>query len=169
MILAFASCQHAVMTRRTRSEHLIVINRDYRRPDRAVVAGFAYITRLNVRWAFAGSVATVMAAEAIVHDVCVVKVGRRPCDGGVTVIAVIAAGNVLWVFARCGRAIMTRATRANHLCMVNGVRWYPNCWVVTVLAYIACLDVCRMFTGRIHAIVAIKAIARNVYVIEIRG
>ncbi len=102
-----AGRDRAVVTGRTGSKHLIVIDVSDGLPDGSTVAVLANIRRLHVQRTLAGRFGTVMAAEAIVHDIDVVKVRRGPGDRGVTVIAVVAAGDVRRMFAGCRHAVMT--------------------------------------------------------------
>lgn len=55
----------------------------------------------------AGRIGAVVATEAIVGDVDVIKVRRNPRDCRVAVVAVVAAGDMRWVFAGRYRAIVT--------------------------------------------------------------
>ena len=48
----FARCCHAVVTTRTRAQYRRVIDRHGRRPHDGIVAKFAGINRIHVRWRF---------------------------------------------------------------------------------------------------------------------
>ena len=146
-----------------------MIDRNCRRPHIAVVAVLADIRRLYVCQVLAGGVYAVVAAEAVARNIHVIECRRPPGNRRMTVIAGIVTGDVCRVFAGCGDAVMAGTTDADDVCVVNGKHRYEHIGVVAVLADITCLNMLRILTGRIHAVVAIDAIARNVQVIEIRG
>ena len=85
-----------------------------------------------------------------------------------TVVASIATRNMRWMFACRYHAIVTRAANANYLCVVDRKRGRKHVGVVAVIADIACLDMRRVLTGSLRAIMAVDAITRDVQVIEIR-
>lgn len=66
----------AIVTGRARAQDLGVINGSNRRPDICAVAIFADIGRLRVQWTLAGRVCSVMAADAVINNVCVVEIRR---------------------------------------------------------------------------------------------
>ena len=164
-----AGGQGAVVAGRTGSKNLVVIHGENRRPDSRGMAGFADVGRLNMRRALAGGVRAVMTAEAVVHDVRMVKIRRYPCDCCVTVVAIVAAGDVGRVFADRRNAIVTRAADADYLRVVYGVCGHPRIRVMAVFANVACLNMRKAFACGIGAVVATKAVARDIDVIEICG
>jgi len=131
----------AVVAGRTGSKYLIVVHRGDRLPDSRVVAVFANIGRLHVQRAFTGSFGAVVAAEAVVHDVDVVKIRGNPRDSGVTVVAVVTARDVGRMFASRRHAVMTRAAGAHYLGVVDGEHRLPHIARVTVFANGTCLNV----------------------------
>ncbi len=89
-----------------------MIDGDCRRPDGIVVAVFADICRLNVRWAFTGRIGAVVASDAVTRNVHVIEVCRQPASRRVTIVAVIAGSDVRRVLAGGRDAVMTGATSA---------------------------------------------------------
>ena len=89
----------AVVTRRTRAKHLVVINADDWGPDIGAVAVLANIGCQRMQRTFAGRVGAVVTVYAITRDVRVIEIGRQPGNGGVAIIAVIATGYVSGVFS----------------------------------------------------------------------
>ena len=84
------------------------------------------------------------------------------------IITGIAACNVSWIFSGCGHAIVTRATGTDDLSMVDGADRCPDVGGVAVLADITRLNVCEVLARRIVAVVAVNAVIRDIYVIEVR-
>ena len=110
-----------------------------------------------------------MAANTVVHDVGVVKIGRSPGNGCVAVVAVIATRDMCGMFASSGRAIVAGTARSNNLSVIHGECRNPGIRRVAVLANIGGLNVRCVFTGRIGTIVAAKTVTRNIYVIKVCG
>ena len=52
--------------------------------------------------------------------------------------------------------------------MVDGADRYPDVGGVAVLADVACLNVCEILARGICAVVAVNAVIRDTYVIEVR-
>jgi len=67
--------RHAVVTVRTRAEHLGMIDGKYRREHIRRVAVFTDVRRLHMRRVFTGGVCAVMAAKAISGNVHVIEIG----------------------------------------------------------------------------------------------
>lgn len=102
------SCRgHAVVTGRTGTQHLGVIDSEHWREYVRGVAVFANVGRLYVCRILAGSVRSVMAAEAVARNIHVVEVRRQPGNRAVAVIAVVAAGDMIRRLARGSHAIVT--------------------------------------------------------------
>jgi hypothetical protein len=77
----FSDCYSTVVAAFTSSENLGVIDRECRCPDVGCVAVLANVCRQYVSVRFAGRVGTVVAIEAIVAYVGMIKICRYPCDG----------------------------------------------------------------------------------------
>lgn len=73
MPCVLAGGDHAVVTGRTRSEYLCVVNGIDRLPHIGVVAVLAYVGCLHMRRTFARRVGTVVTTDAIVNDIDVIK------------------------------------------------------------------------------------------------
>ena len=97
----------AVVARCAGAEDLGVINGNNGRPDICAVAIFADVGRLRVQWTFANSVCSVMAADTVIDNICMVEICRQPGDRSVAVITIIAAGDMRWVFANSYHTVMT--------------------------------------------------------------
>ena len=69
----------------------------------------------------------------------------------------------------CSSAIMARATCAYNLRVIHGIGWHPGIRVVAVLANVACLNMRRILARCVSTVVAARAIAGDVDVIEVRG
>ena len=138
-------------------------------PDSRAVAVFADIGGLHVQRTLTSRFGAVVAAEAVVRDIDVVKIGRRPGDGGVTVVAVVATRDMGWMFASRRYAVVTRSASAQDLRVVDDKYRRPHIAGVTVFANGACLNMQGALAGRVSTVVTAKAVAGDVYVIEIRG
>lgn len=67
-----------------------------------------------------------MAAEAIIHNIGVVKIRRNPRDRRMTVVTVIAAGDVGRVLARRRDTVVARAAGAKNLRVIHREYWFPH-------------------------------------------
>lgn len=86
-----------------------------------------------------------------------------------TIITGIVAGNVRRMLANGGDTIVAGVTSANYLCVIDDGRWYPYRWAMAILTDISRLNVRRVFTSRLSAVMTADAVAKDVYVIKIRG
>ena len=137
-----------------------------RRPGHIVVAILTDICRRYVRRIFADRVGTVVAVEAAIDNIDVIKIGRYPCRRRVAVIAVFAALNVGRILASRRRTVVAGIAGTQHMQVIDGNGRVPEICTVTVLADVRCRDVRGTFTGCIGAIVATEAVARDVPVID---
>jgi len=71
------------------------------------------------------------------------------------------------VLAGRGQAVMAAAATAQHLCMINAIGWRKRDRVMTVLTDIGRLNMRRILAGRVGTVVATRAIARDVDVVEV--
>lgn len=83
-----------------------MIYRIYRRPYIGVVAVFANVAGLDVGRVLALRLCTVMAAEAVSHNVYMVEVCWNPASRCMTIIAGVTAGYVRRILAGGGHAIV---------------------------------------------------------------
>lgn len=118
MILVLASSNSAVVTGRTRAQHLCVIDGHHGCKHIGRVTVFANIRCLRMRRIFAGCVGAVVAAHTIAHDVYVIKVCGQPGDSAVAVIAVIAASDVALVLAGGNNTVVTVSTVTQYLSVI---------------------------------------------------
>ena len=109
-----------------------------------------------------------MTAHTVACDVDVIEVRRYPAHGAVTIVAGVATGNVCQVFANGDDAIMAGAASPNDLAVIDHHYRRKDISRVTVFANIGCLDVRRIFSGGVRAVMAANTIASNVDVVEIR-
>lgn len=78
-----------------------------------------------------------MARGAIVRDIDVIKICRRPCNRRMTVVAIVAARNVSRVFARRIDAVVAGRARPQYLRVVDDIRRFPDNIIVAVLANVS--------------------------------
>lgn len=128
---------------------------------------FTDIGRLDVRRSLARGIRAVMAARAIVNDVRMVEVRRRPGNGGMTIIAILAARNVCRMFPYCDDAIVASATGADDLRMVYCKSGYPNRRIVAVFADVRRVNMCRVLAGGVGTVMTACAVAGDIDVIKV--
>lgn len=90
---------NAVMAGGAGADYLSMIDRYGWSKRRSAVTVFAHICRQDMLRPLTGRVDPVMAANAIIQDIDVIEIGRRPRNRRMTVIAIVAAGDMGWVFA----------------------------------------------------------------------
>ena len=163
----FARCGKTVMTGAAATQHLCVIDRIDGSPHIAVVTILTDVARLHMRQVFAGSIQAVVAACAIARNIQVVECRRSPGDRRVAVVAGIAAGEVCRVLARSNYAIVTGAAGSDDLGMVDGEGGCEYVGVMAVLANVAGLNMCKVLTNGVHAVMAVNAATGDVQVIKI--
>lgn len=132
------------------------------------MAVLANITGVDVRRRFARGRNAVVAATAITNNADVIEVRRHPRGRCVTVVAVVAAGHMCGMFAGSYNAVVTGTTGADHLGMIDRGGWNPGDDAMAVLTNGCRLDVRGVLAGRIGAVVATRAVARDIDVIKIR-
>ena len=159
----------AVVAGRARAQDLGVINGNDRRPDICAVAVFADVGRLRVQWTLAGRVCSVMAADTIVDNVCVVEIRWQPGDSSVAVIAVNTTGDMRWVLANGNHTVMTRATSPNNLSVVDSKGRNPGVRRMAVFADNAGENMVGVLPRRVSAVVAARTISCDVDVVKVRG
>jgi len=169
MASVLSSRRNAVVTRRTGTQYLVVINGNYRRPGRSGVTIFANTRRLYVLGIFACRRDAVVATDAITYDTGMIEVRRCPGDRCVAVVAVVAACNMGLMFSGCRNAVVANGTAAQHLCVIDSHYRRPNCRAMTILADVRCLYMRRVLARRIRGVVTGHAIACDIDVIEICG
>ena len=162
-------CVRSVVTAGTGTQYLIVVHRSYRCPGIAAMTIFTNVGCRYMQRTFARRIRAVVAADTIVDDVCVIKVGGQPGDSCMAVVAVFAARNMRRMFADCCYAIVTGPTAAQYLGMVHRYSRHPGIRAVAIFADIGSQCVRRVFAGCSNAVMAVTATAGDVGVIEISG
>jgi hypothetical protein len=84
------------------------------------------------------------------------------------IVTGVAAGNMCRVLAGRYRTVVTRSAGAEDLGMVDGVGRRKHVGIVTVLANVGRLYVCRTFADGIESIVAARTVVEYASVIEVR-
>lgn len=169
VIWRLPGCREAVMTGATGSGYLGMVDDVHRRKRIRVVAVFTYVGCCYVSWVFSGCIRAVVAARTTSRDIDVVEVGGYPARGRMTIVAGVAAVQVSRVLASRGDTVMTRAAGANDLGVIDSKHGRENVSRVAVLAYVAGLDVCKVFSGSFGAVMAADAIAADIHVVKIGG
>ena len=167
--LVLAGRRVAIMAGEAGANDLRVIHHVGRRKRYVVVAILTNIGGIDVRWILARRIGAVMAADAVVSDIGVIKVGRDPPAGCMAVVAVIATGNVGRVLAFGNIAIMAGEAGANDLRMIDHIGGYKRHDVVAVFADHSGVDVCRILPDSLDAIMTAGAIPADAGVVKIGG
>ncbi len=163
----FSRGDHTVVTGRTGSQHLCVVDGIDGRPQISAMTILAHVGRLHVRRSLSSSIGAVVAAETIVNNIDVIEKCRQPGHGGVAVIAIIAAGNVRRIFPGSDRAVMAGTAGTDNLSVVDGVDRCPDNIVVAIFTNIGGLDVRWIFSGGSSAVVASRAACDDAGMIEV--
>ena len=164
-----ARCDRAVVAGAAVSDHLRMINGLHRCKSDHAVAVLADITGIDMVRVLAGCIHTVVAARAVAGDIDVIEIRGYPAGRRVTVIAAVAAGNVSRGFAGRSVAVMAGLAGANDLRVIDAERRRKGAGRMAVLADRRGQDVCSLLAGRIHTIVATRAVAGDAGVIEVCG
>lgn len=144
-----------------------MINSNHRRPDIRVVAVLADVRCLNMRYGFTSRTNAIVAADAVSDDICVVEGRRPPRHCRVAIIAVIAARDMRRMLADCDNTIVAGATGTDHLGVINSEHGRENIRVVTIFTNVTGLNMSRVFSGGVNAVVTVDAVADDIYMIEI--
>ncbi len=106
MVWRFADRNRVVMTGCTAADHLRVIDRHGRLKDRGTVAILANIGNQNVVLLLADRIRSIVTANAIASDGCVIENRGHERLSRMAIIAVIATRNMVRVFADGNCAVM---------------------------------------------------------------
>ena len=101
-----ARCDRAVVTGTACANYLCMVHPVGRGERHVVVAILADNAGLDMRRILAGGVRAVVAAEAVIHDIRVIEIGRYPAHGCMAVVAVIAAIDVCRALALSNCAVV---------------------------------------------------------------
>lgn len=96
-----------VVTGRTDTDHLRMVNPVGRGKDDVVMTVLTHVGRQNMCRVLADGLGAVMAAEAVVDDCGMIEGRRYPAVGRVAVVTRVAARNVRWILASGSRAVVT--------------------------------------------------------------
>jgi len=113
-------------------------------------------------------VSAVVAAYAVARDIDVIKIRRYPRYSDVAVVAGVAAGNVRRGLTGRNVAVVAGSASANYLRVIHHGRRRPEIDAMTIFADRGCRYVSGVLAGRVGAIVATRAIADYVCMIEVR-
>lgn len=138
-----------------------------RRPQNIVMAGFAIVSRRDMRPVLASRRRAVMAIDAVARDVHVIEIGRDPRRRRMTVVAGIAARNMIGRLAGRRGSIVAGRACSQYLRMVHSVGRYPQDVVMAILTHVGRGDMRWRFAARIRPVVACYAVAEDICVIEI--
>ena len=116
---------------------------------------------------FSGRVYSIVAADAIAHDVEVIEIGGQPGCRRVAVLAVVATRYVCCILAGCRNAIVAGAAGSHYLAVIDHQYGLPERRIVAILTYFGRENMCWIFPGRVDPIVAVAAVADDCRVIEI--
>jgi len=163
-----ACCYRAIVTGAASANNLRMVHPIGGGERHVVVTVLANIGGLDMCRVLAGGIGAVVAAEAVVDYICVVKIGWYPCCGRVAIIAVVTAADVRRVLAFCNRAIVTGVAGANNPHVIDPVCRCKEHVVMAVLTHIRRLNVHQALTDRVRAVVATEAVRGDIDVIEIR-
>lgn len=121
-----------------------------------------------MRRRFAGCCNAVVTAAAITNDANVIEIGRHPAGCRMAVVAVIAAGYVRGCLARRDRAVVAGSASTHHLCMIDGQHGCKCDHAMAVLANVGREDMRVVLAGRVGAVMAAHAVARDIDMVEVR-
>jgi len=165
--LVLAGRSVSIMAGRTGTQDLRVVYGCYRYPGDRRVTVLADVCRQDMRRVLTCSSCAIVAADAVIGDVRVVKGRRCPGDGGVAIVAVVAAGNVGRVLACRGIAVVAGEAGADDLGVIDHVGRREGHVVVAVLANIRRINMRRMLARSLRAIVTADAVVGDVRVVEV--
>jgi len=157
----------AVMTGYASTDNLRVINYHNRLKERCAVAIFTDVAGQHVILIFPNRVRTIVTTNAIARVIRMIKGCRYPAVGRMAGIAVVAARDMGRVFANRDRIVMTGRASTDHLCVIHPIGRSKQDGIVAILTYVAGQYVIRIFANRVHAIVTVEAITRDVGVVEV--
>jgi len=146
-----------------------VIDSYSRRESYDVMAVLTYFASLNMCWAFAYGLDTIVAAKTVTHDVVVAEIGGNPAVGSMAIITGIATGNVIDILALGNGAVVASYAGAEHLQVINPGSGCEQHHIVAILTDIGGLHVGWIFADSLNTVMAAKAITHDVVMIEVGG
>ena len=159
----------AVVTRRTRAQHMRVIDHDDRFERHRRVTCFAHHVGRNVICVFAGRPYTVVTLRAAADDAGVIEQRRLPRERRVTCVALFRRRQVIRRFACCNGAVVAARTTADHVSMVDNGHRLPEAGRMAVFADVVGKDVFRAFAGGGGSVMATNTVVDDAFVVERDG
>lgn len=159
----------AVVARRTRAQHMSVINGDHGFECHRRVACFAHHVGRNVICVFAGRAHTVVTLRAAADDAGVIEQRRLPRERRVTFVALCRRRQMVRRFACCNRAVVAARTTADDVSMVDDRHRNPEARRMAVLADVVAEDVFRTFSGGRGTVMAANTVVDDAFVVERDG
>lgn len=163
-----ARCGHAVMTGLACTDHLRVVNREWRNPDVRPVAILTDVAGVDMSNVLAGRIAAVVATAAATRDVGMIESCRSPGDACMAVIAIVSAFDMCWILTGGHNAVMTGLACAKYLRVIDRQCRHKGIGCMTVFTDVAGIDMGSVFARRINSVMATHTIAGDIDVIEIR-
>lgn len=90
----FAGGRDSIVTARTATEYLAMVNQTHRHPGGGDVAGFAHIRCVDVGGEFSGCTLSIVASGAVVDDARVIEGCAEPGTGGMAGVALRGRRNM---------------------------------------------------------------------------
>jgi len=168
MVLAFAGGDVAVVAGPATTEDLGMVDDHDRRKHVRVMAVFAHIRRLHVCRILTRRLRAVVTVDAVRGDGRMVERRRQPACGAMTVVAGVTTGNMCGQFADGDDTVMAGAAGAEHLGVVDGHHRGEHVGRVAILTDIGRINMRLVLSGRVSAVVAAHAVARDIDMVEIR-
>ena len=128
------ACNDSVVTSRTRSHHLQMIDSCNRAERHRVVTVLTHIGRRNVVGRLALGRCSVVTRRAIAVDSGMVEKRRSPGRGPMTVVALVVSRQVIRRFTGSPPIVMATLACAVSLEMVDSRDWHPGCGAMTGVA-----------------------------------
>ena len=137
----FTRCDGAIVARPAGTDHIRVIDRIGRRPDRIVMAILTNVGCVDMSQTLAGGRYAIVATGTVTRDARVIERRRDPAHRCMAVVAGIGAAYMRQRFTGRDRAIVARPAGADHIGMIDRVRRRPDRIVVAILTNVVCVDV----------------------------
>ena len=140
----------------TGAAYLAMVNTIDRNPGTIVVAGITQITAVDVCWCLTSGVYIVVTIKAGLANHGAVIECDIPIIGVMAGVTCFGRGNVQGMLSGRDNTVVTGGTDADNLGMIHSIDRRPRCIVVTGLATIAAIDMCRRLASGVNSIMTIK-------------
>ena len=165
----FTGCRCTVVAGEAGTDDLRVIDGVRRCKGDGVMAIDAHISGIDMCQVLAGGIGAIVAADAIIRDVGVIKIGRTPRRSRMAIVTGVAAGKMRRVLAGCDHAIVAGEAGADNLRVVYVIHRRPGHVVVAVFAHIAGRYMRRAFAFSTNAIMATETVVCDIGMVKCRG